>query len=196
MPSSAHHYHFTHTALRQLAFSTPRELLDALDSPRCEGLFGRLLHRIDCELWEGDSRTFGSSDIKVSSLLLKERPCAILQMPEPEQTGEAYFVAIWSRYDQGTFVQKAIAKNPADQPLIDYFTLERASGLTRKCHQSAPQSQSPTCFCSWSHKGEHRNHGTGPVPSFDQFVKFLGGFRLREPDDDFPPTGGAWGPTN
>lgn len=187
MPSSAHHYHFAHTVLRQLAFSRPVELLDALDSPHCEGLLTELL-RITCETVGGAAPCpFGASNIKVSCLLLKNRPCAIVQMPEPKGVAEAYFVAIWSRYEEDVAIQKAIANDPADQPLIDYFILERASGLTRKYHRSAPRSQSPTCFCSWSHEEGHRNCGTGPVPSFDQFVKFLAGFTLREPDDDFPP---------
>lgn len=179
MPSSAHHYHFAHTFLRQLAFAKPVELLEALDSPRCEGLLTELLRITAKTLGEAVPCAFGASDIKVSCLLLKNRPCAILQMPEPTEIAEAYFVAIWCRYESYALADEAIASPPANQPLIDYFTLERPS---------KPTPEWPTCFCSWSAEGAHRNFGLGPFPSYEEFVQFLTGFKPRQRlDDDFPP---------
>jgi len=178
MSSSKHHYLLIHTALRQLAFSKPVKLLEALDSPRCEGLFAQLLRNIDATLGEGVPCAFGASDIKVSCLLLQNRPCAIVQMPAPERAAEAYFVAIWSRYEAYALADQAIASSPANQPLIDYYTLERVS---------KPTPEWPACLCSWNSEGAHRNLGAGPSPSYEEFVQFLAGFNLRDPDDDFPP---------
>lgn len=148
---------------------------------RREGLLTELL-RITCEtLGEAVPSPFRASDIKVSCLLLRNRPCAIVQMPEPASVSEAYFAAIWSRYEEDVVIQKAIANDPSDEPLVEYFTLEQASKLTRKCHRSAPESLLTTRFCSWDAEVGHRNYGTGSTPACEQFVRFLAGFTAAQP---------------
>ncbi len=171
------YYIFVHTSLRLLAFSKPVQLLDALESPRCQGLLAQLLQNIDDEVGNVIPRTFEASDIKISCMLLKNRPCAILQMPPPERLAEAFFVAIWSRHEWEELCEKGMESASASEPLIHYFTLERPHKPTRK---------SPTVFCRWNSEGVHQIFGVSPKSaSYEEFVRLLEGFKEPRQREDF-----------
>ncbi len=159
---SKHHYLFAHIWLRQIAYAQPAGIFGVLASSSRTSFLDNLLTRIDEKLTDCVPRSFTAADIQFFPCLIDERPCAILQMPPPQKTPEAFFVAIMSRL-RVEEVAAAQKKENGMLMAIDYYTLERP----------LPDAGIPSVFCGWSQDGVHVNYGAGAEPILEAFKKLL-----------------------
>lgn len=150
------HYAFAHMALPQIAFADPLPFLGLVASPQAEEFFGAVL--ADVAEHCGGRVPFAASAIRVHPMRIKDSLCAVLELPAPNETAEAYMVAFAVPSDalpdgNGTSSQRASR----------YITLEKGFSL---------DGESRTVLGEWQ-QGSHLNYGDGPAPSVEEFVAAL-----------------------
>jgi hypothetical protein len=157
-----HHYVFTHHFLRAAALAQPREVMQVLTSDDAKSFLSTLLSDLDGQTPDDNSpRDFSADDIILHRCSLKERPCVIIQMPEPKNRLEAFFVAIVASHDLELCAPEAPVP---DNPIL-YFTLEKVAAA-----YSTPAAHA--VFGSWEKKGESHSHsfrGTIANPTLEEF---------------------------
>ena len=157
----AHHYYFAHAALKELAFEDPERVVIALAAPGAE--------RFLAEMWETVGRDVAGAEqpqqgadagpvppdgIETIPARVAGRPTALVRMPPPRATTEAYFVAIVLNHELSEPVK------PAPEPELYYFTLEKGFSLDGSLR---------TVFCEWDETA-HKNYGDGPPADARRFL--------------------------
>src|SRR5439155_967526 len=135
--------------LRQVALDDPLQYLAVLASPEARGFMEAMFDFVckQCQK-QGEEPDFAPEDVKIHPVRIKDYPCAIIEMPPPKGTTEAFFTALVLLQDL------ASASVPEDIPLsARYFTLEKGFSL---------DGRPRTVLAEWSESG-HSNYGDGPV---------------------------------
>jgi hypothetical protein len=154
-----HHYALAHVALRSAAFCDPLGYLSVLASPKARRFPARLLRSVsDSEhcRQEEPQPDFTIEDIAVHLVRAGRYPCAVIELPRPKATTEAYFTAA---------VLLAVPEDgmPETAPLeLRYFTLEKGFVLA-----GPPR----TVLCEWTFDGTHLTFGDGPATQLEAFVR-------------------------
>ena len=144
------HYQFAHAALRSVAFAHPLQLMALLATPDVKSAFDSLLEQVDDNCSGSEPRDFDATELTVYTRRAHGHPCAVIAMPPPRATGEAYYAA------------PVLLMDPDPEKVtVRYFTLE---------YSSADGEQPSTVFGEWEASGQHVNHGPGPEPSVDAFL--------------------------
>jgi hypothetical protein len=160
---SEYHYPFAHIALRQVAFAHPVRIFAILASEEAAGLFDDLIAHMESATPTSAPCRFRGADIEVHPCSVQGRACAIVEMPEPQEAVQAYFVAIVSRLQVEDLGAAALAGLPEGE-LLDYYTFERPVVITE---------DRQTVFCSWTADNTHSNMGDGPPPTLARVKEFL-----------------------
>jgi hypothetical protein len=151
-----HHYFLAKVALRVAFFRNPLAVFASLDSnlrqQSLEGLWEIVSQNCDSL---GPAR-FGIDDLAITSLPIKGFPTLLIQMPEPTEVAEAYFVAM-------VLLTPISALSPAKPSEGAYYLLERAD----------PSAGCPTMVCGYTADGAHLNYGPGPKPTQAKFIRVL-----------------------
>jgi hypothetical protein len=152
-----HHYTLAHYALRSVAFDHPLGFLGVLASPDARGFLSELMRSVSEHCKEREPRPdFDIDDIAVHKVRVGKYPCAVVEMPRPRATTEAFFVAavLLADLDREMPDPKEVA--------LRYFTLEK--GFT---FEGPPR----TVLCEWTSEGCHCNYGDGPAPRLEAFLR-------------------------
>lgn len=145
-----HHYQFAHAALRSVAFAHPIQLMALLATPEAKSAFDSLLEQVDESCTGGEPRDFEASQVGVHTRRASGHPCAVIEMPPPRATGEAYYAA------------PVLLMDPDPEKVtVRYFTLE---------YSAAYGDEPSTVLAEWQASGHHVNYGLGPKPSVDAFL--------------------------
>jgi hypothetical protein len=169
-----HHYTLAHCALRTIA-ADPLAYLAILASPDAQPFLARVLPSVSKHCSDTEPQPdFGIDDVTVHRVRVGRYPCAVIGLPSPRATTEAYFTAAVLLADPEEAVQGF-----ADAARLEmrYFTLEKGFLFA-----------GPPCtvLCEWTTEGSHVNHGDGPAPELEAFVQAMGELLAR----DSRPTGG------
>jgi hypothetical protein len=151
-----HHYMLAHVALRMAAFEHPLGVLGILGSPDGRRFLADVLKSVSehCK-GRGPGPDFGADDLKICQGRVRRYPCAVVEMPRPRATTEAFFVALVLLADPDERMPPADIK-------LRYFTLEKGFVL------GGPPR---TVLCEWTSEGSHANYGDGPPPRLDAFIR-------------------------
>lgn len=146
------HYLFAHIALRQIALDRVLGVLGMLSGDQSKKFIASLLSTLSEDLKH--PAPFTADDIFIHPLRLGNYPAAIIEMPVPRETAEAYFTAMIALIDLEE-------PPPADLTTIParYITLEKGVSLDKK-----PR----TVLGEWT-ESSHLNFGTGPDPTLAGF---------------------------
>lgn len=165
------HYQFAHVALRTLVFEE-RRLAPALWHTHDPGsILDDIAVQVDraCRRMSGEGGNLRAAQLKVSKREIGQRPCVIIELPEPIATTEAYMVAIVllgdpeldpdedDELDEDDEAESEAEERPSE---CRYFTLE----------YSAMRSEPHTVLAEWTAQGSHINLGPGPAPNLDAFI--------------------------
>ena len=150
------HYALAHLALRHMALAEPLQTLAILASPEAEKFLALLLEDVaeKCEV----RANFKASAIQVHRLRVNDFPCAILEFPQPQNTTEAFMVALVVMLDAST---EDISET--EEVEARYFTLEKGFTMT---------DEPRTVLGEWTHES-HINYGDGPPADLKSFVEAL-----------------------
>jgi hypothetical protein len=155
MPTPRPHYMFAHHALRQVGMRDPLFLLQVLPSPNGGRFLADLLGQVAQHA--GVEPDFTADQVSFRGFRVAGRPAAVLQLPPPQEVGEAWFVALVVDVDLS---QEPAADAPP--PPARFFTLEHGT------HFSTNEPR--TVLCEWTAAGAHRNFGDGPAPELRAFL--------------------------
>ncbi len=152
------HYMMAHVALRSLAFENPLAYLGILGSPDANMFFAQLMESVSEQCPDEPDPGYRPDEISVHCLRVHSFPCAIVQMPSPKATTEAFFTAAVLMHDPSHDIPEPT------QMKLRYLTLEKgfhADGTSR------------TVLCEWTSEGSHLNFGDGPPPELKLFINEL-----------------------
>ncbi len=150
------HYVLAHYALRQIALSDPLQFLDVVTSSNAGPFLAAIFQSV--EERSGQKFPFRSSDLSIHSVRIKNFPSVVIQLPEPQETAEAFMVALV--ITMAPSPQSAISNQ---QSVARYFTLEKGFTLT---------DEARTVLAEWT-TDRHSNYGDGPVATVDAFCKAI-----------------------
>lgn len=157
------HYVFAHVALRQVAFEYPVEIVAALGSEKADALIDDLWQSVEqaCNDQGTDDRaSVDRQAIRVHRVRVGVYPTAIVEMPTPIATTEAYFAAVVLCVDPEA---TGLSKEDID---VRFFTLEFGAKL-------AVGDQDRTVLCEWTADGLHANMGDGPIADVALFANAI-----------------------
>ena len=137
-------YHFAHRSLPGEFFNDPDAFMGRLRGDEGPAVIE--------SLWRNDEDEGGESPALVVHDTPDAGSVAVVQMPVPEAAGEAHFVALILRDG-----------NTGTHRWARCFTLERAIDLL--------EGNEMTMLCEWDAGGRHINHGEGPEPGQEPFLK-------------------------
>jgi hypothetical protein len=147
---------FPHVGLRHFAFSSPFLCMGALGSPKGQGFLTELLDSV-AEMCRtgGEEPILLPEHIRVHALRANKNPCLIVEMPEPREAREVFFVGI---------VLKPQGDTAADLPnaLVRYFLLEKG-----------PEGAQRPLLCEYTRDDTFINHGDGPDPVLNRFLQAI-----------------------
>ena len=141
------HYVFAHYALRQIA-------------PDADKFIAALLQQVVKQC--GREAGFDAAEIKVYPTRVNNYPCAVIEMPEPEEAAEAWLIGVVVPVD---FTLEVPADLDESQITAQYYTLEKGVSLT---------GEPRTVLAGWDDQ-RHNNYGDGPEPTVEAFVATLCG---------------------
>jgi hypothetical protein len=150
------HYELAHYAIRQTALADPLLFLAIMASPESRRFIDEIFNSV-CELFQ-QVPAFTSAEIKVYPGRVKGFPCAIIEMPTPTKSPEAYFTGLVALVDLDAGIPEE-RKNVAAR----YFTLEKGV---------LPDGNPRTVLGEW-HESMHGNFGTGPAPTVEAFARAI-----------------------
>jgi len=150
------HYAFAHYALRQIALAEPLQFLAIAASPDAGRFFDVVLKDVAEQC--GRPAPFHAASIKVHPVRVNNFPCAVVEMPEPSETAEAFMVALVVPVDM-TANQRPDPKTVSGR----FFTLEKGFTLT---------NEPRTVLGEWD-LTTHFNYGDGPPATVERFVTAL-----------------------
>lgn len=152
-----HHYAMAHLALRSVGLDDPLLYLAVLASPDRDDFLKSLFESV-CERCDERAKPdFIASDIHVHAVRAGVYPCAVVEMPTPRTTTEAFFTALVMLIDPATSSLPEERKNVPAR----YFTLEKGFSL-----DGTPR----TVLGEWTTES-HLNYGDGPEPTLESFVE-------------------------
>lgn len=154
------HYVFAHYALRQIALAEPMQFLEIAASPDADKFIAALLQQVVKQC--GREAGFDASEIKVYPTRVNNYPCAVIEMPEPEEAAEAWLIGVVVPVD---FTLEVPADLDESQITAQYYTLEKGVSLT---------GEPRTVLAGWDDQ-RHNNYGDGPEPTVEAFVATLCG---------------------
>ena len=151
-------YAFAHYALRQIALAEPLQFLAIAASPDAERFMDAVLQDVAEQF--GRKTSFDATSIKIHLTRVNECPCAVIELPEPRETAEAFMVALVVPIDISS-------QQPPQMDSVEsrYFTLEKGFSLS---------NEPRTVLAEWDTEG-HSNYGDGPAATVDDFVAALRG---------------------
>lgn len=150
------HYSFAHRILREAAFRNPTECVTSLASPDGRQYLQQLWYEVDTACREYDQPVeISLDDILIHKLRLGAFPCTVVEMPAPQFSTEAFFVAIVLTVDMTATSQSLTEKS------IRYLTLENGEPDEEKVE---------TILGEWLPGGRHVSLGAGPYPELSGFV--------------------------
>jgi hypothetical protein len=140
-----------------VAFEQPLAFLGVLASPEAQRFLADLMQSVSKHCEEREPQPdFSVEDITIHNIRVRQYPCAVVEMPRPRATTEAFFVAavLLAEIDR----ELPDAKDRA----LRYFTLEKGLVLG---------GPSRTVLCEWTSDGSHVNYGDGPTPRIEAFIE-------------------------
>ena len=150
-----HHYEFAHRAIREIAFHDPVMFLAVAASPKANEFLEDILKLVEENRTDATSKPdFTATDIHLYPTCIGAYPCAILEMPEPEGTTEAFFTAFVVLADL------AEGQEGLENAEARYFTLEKGFHI---------DGNPRTVLGEWRKDGSHLNYGDGPLPLLTHF---------------------------
>ncbi len=149
-------YVFAHYALRQIALSDPMRVLAILALPDAEEFIDAILKDVGEQC--GRDATFSASAIRIHKVRVSEFPCAVIELPEPQEIAEAFMVALVVMID-------STSENAPDMEEVSarFFTLEKGLSMS---------NDPRTVLAEWN-SSAHSNYGDGPEPNVESFVAAL-----------------------
>jgi hypothetical protein len=109
-------------------------------------------------------------DIKCHELVIRDRPCVVLEMPAPESPAEAWFIGLVSKL-QSDQIKERLSRLKAGSPVdwqpdevLEYLTLERSG---------ASSDPDDTALCSWTAESRHFWICKGPKPTLESFTAII-----------------------
>jgi hypothetical protein len=172
------HYYFAHAALKALAFEDPERLVIALAAPGADQFLVEMWHAVgkDAIAQTGDAKdgNLPADGLESIPARVAGRPTALVRLPTPVASTEAYFVAIVLNHELEE------PKKPDPEPQVYYFTLEKGFAL---------DGSTRTVFAQWD-ETSHRNFGDGPAPQPRALLDFIAnhlGAAPRIPQASFQP---------
>ncbi len=152
----AHHYVMAHVALRQIGLNDPLRYLAILGSDEATGFLEHIFKMVSGDI-DDEEADFSAEALQVHCQRIGKYPCAVVEMPEPRSTTEAFFTGLVMLKEMGTeFTEDE--KIPAR-----YFTLEKGF---------EEDGTSRTVFCEWTDEA-HSNYGDGPQPTLVGFCEAI-----------------------
>ena len=153
------HYTFAHVALRQIAFDDPLTFLGVLASPDAMRFLADVLRQVreHCKDVE-PLADFSVEEVTVHKRRIGRFPCAIIEMPPPQEVPEAFFVGAVLLVDPTQEIDESKGVD------LHYYTLEKGAVF-----EGVPR----TVLCEWTADGSHLNFGFGPPPTVDAFFGVL-----------------------
>jgi len=147
------HYVFAHYALRHLALAEPMQFLAIAASDEPERFVEVVLQDVAerCE----QPCTIDARSVKFHPVSCKGFPCAVVELPAPQETAEAFMVALVVLMDMAAS-DAATASSSEGR----YFTLEKGFTLS---------DEPRTVLAEWD-ESSHSNFGDGPQPTVEGFV--------------------------
>ena len=168
----AQHYNFAHRVMPQVAHQFGASNVLLLDSPDAPGF----LQRRWADAAQGVPITDLVEPVGLGARVHQRdgRLAAVIALPQPLATPEAYFVAIVCDIPPQTPADKSEASLDAyretlAQMPVQFWTLEYGFTL---------DSSRRTALCQWTNEGAHLNFGDGPAPDEAAFVEAI--FAPRE----------------
>ncbi len=151
------HYSFTHVVLRDAAFANPTQCITTLASADSASYVAGLWQQVvaTCKQHQQPAE-IKPDDILIHKIRVGAFPCALIEMPTPQQSTEAFFVALVLAID----LSKADWKFEASP--LRFITLEHACG---------DETQLKTVLGEWVSPERYISHGPGPYPGVDEFAK-------------------------
>ena len=161
-----HHYQFAHQVLREICQSDPCRFFLTLAKPEMRARFLEEVWQEVCRTYaEGKQPTFSMADVKVEVKRVGEYPLLLITMPRPEFITQAHMVGIVFKIRleelKTTLVNALMNGQSQARPEVRYFVLEAGSPPGR------------TVLCEWDAAGKHVNHGNGPRPDPEKFLKAI-----------------------
>jgi hypothetical protein len=159
-PSAArapHHYTLAHLAFRGFCSQEPLTFFGVMGSPQRDSLIEEIWRQVCENCADEGEPDFDINEVQVITCLIKHYPCMVIQMPPPQEIGEAHFAGIVLHTDVN-------APDLPKDPEFAYLTLEK--GLD-------DDGEECTYFCAWTPDDEHVNYGQGPEASLENFIKQL-----------------------
>ena len=161
-----HHYVFAHQYLLATALAEPREVYQALISDDAKSFLSTLLSDLDEQAPDDEPpRDFSEDDIIIHPFILEERPCVIVQMPEPRNRPEAFFIAIVFSHDLAPSTPET---SVSDKPIL-FFTLEKVAA-------AYSTSEVVAVLGSWKIMGKYRTHSLHNAainPNLEEFKQWI-----------------------
>jgi hypothetical protein len=149
------HYAFAHHALRDVALNDPLYYLAVLASPNALTFLAALLQRVAQHVAANAAPEFTVDDLTIHTGQVAGFPCAIVELPTPRASPEAFFTA--------AVLLVPFGGNPGPEPPVRYFTLEQSFEL-----DGTPFAM----MCEWT-KTIHSNFGGGPPPRLADFTRTI-----------------------
>ncbi len=190
-PASSEHspsfrYIFAHRFLPSILHQNPQLALSLALSETRQKLLVEMWER--CREFHPDLSPQSSTGMSVSGGGVEEGvAAALITMPAPEDTPEAYYACLIVRY--------SVDGDTLQASTVAYYTLEKSISLNLEgllgSNKNAPTQQGntePTVIGAWTNGGSHVNYGSGPAPnSPDDFISAV--FHLYfKPGDKNAPT--------
>jgi hypothetical protein len=149
------HYVFAHQYLREKAERMPVETVEMLSNPTATNYLSTLWVTLAFSSQAEEDEFIPADGIECFPIQISDTCSAVIvQLPPPERITEAYFVAIVVWHDGSHSQSEAKVRHR-------YITLELSENLSGIRH---------TILGEWK-DGNHQNHGEGPDPNKDAFIK-------------------------
>jgi len=155
------HYFFAHVVLRKAVFTNPVHCVTSLASSDCRQYLSELWDEViaECERHR-QGASLRLDDILIHKLRVGAFPCTLVEMPSPQYSTEAFFVAIILTVDI-TDQSQAMSVDS-----VRFLTLENGEPHEEEVH---------TVLGEWSSDGKHTTLGVGPYPELSEFVTSITG---------------------
>jgi hypothetical protein len=151
-----HHYLFAHQILPALFYHDPAKFVDNLHRGKTKYL-RFLWNSVGEQYVEAESERMPATALGCQIRKLdQETTAGLIILPLPEETTEAYFVAVVYRPVKRRLFKKQDA-------LVRYITLEYGWNYI--------PDEPRTVLCEWTAKGAHGNMGDGPEPTLNAFFE-------------------------
>ena len=151
------HYSFTHVVLRDAAFANPTQCITTLASADSADYVAGLWQQVVATCMQHrQPNQIKPDDILIHKIRVGAFPCALIEMPTPQEPTEAFFVALVLAID----LSRSELKFEASP--LRFITLEHASGN---------ETQLKTVLGEWVSSERYISHGPGPYPGVDEFAQ-------------------------